>query len=104
MKDFDVEDVKRIVLRRPNGQRYYVTINGRSIMVHSPNESAFENADLYHGMNAVCRLASRARKGSMTMGQIAYQIQAAGVGHKTAFSELARIIREYVQLEDYLNE
>jgi hypothetical protein len=104
LHDFDVVDVRRIVIRRPNGERYYITIGDCSMMAHRPNESAYSNAVEYHGMNAVCRLASKLRSKGVTWGQIALQIRDAGIGHHTVFNDMARIIREYVQSEDYLNE
>ena len=104
MQTFDEEPVTRYSIDRPGGETYYITIGDRAIMAHRPNESAYHNAVEYTGMNVACRLSSKLRARGFTWGQVAYQIQSSGVGHKTVFDDIVGVIRRYIQSEDYLNE
>ena len=97
MTNTDNQDCQKFTIPH-RGEKFYLSIGDSFMQFNGPNESSFENATVYSLMNALCRVASKARNRGMTWGEIAYQINASGVDHRTITEQIAIRIQRYIEL------
>lgn len=87
--------LRKLVQR--GGQNFYFYISDTDIMFSAPGEGDIKNQDAYSSVNAICRLASKARAAGVPWSTIVKQLDGANVtGNRTWVQDIAQAVRDTV--------
>jgi hypothetical protein len=91
----DEQTGERVMIQR-YGKRYYFYLSDTDIMFSAPGEGDIKNAETYSMINAICRLASKARETGLDWSTIARQLRNANVtSARTWTADIANIIEDH---------